>query len=81
MPYWPEFFSGLIFTIALVVFIIAKITFIFISLSAIHICHFYVFTVIHLSLHGSLETNILTTSPLHRYRRGHTCMGSNPVQA
>ena len=35
-PYWPEFFSGLVLTIGLVVFIPVKIASVFISLSAVH---------------------------------------------
>ena len=49
--YRPEFFSGLIFTTAQVVFIIAKITFIFTSLSTVHIYNFHTFTVVDSSLH------------------------------
>ena len=47
IPYRPEFvyFLGLIFTTAQVVFITAKIAFIFTSLSAVHIYDFHIFTV------------------------------------
>ena len=40
-----NFFSGLIFTTAQAVFITAKITFIFTSLSAVHMYDFHIFTV------------------------------------
>ena len=46
IPYRPEFFSGLIFTTAQVVFITAKIAFIFTSLSAVQIYDFHVFTAV-----------------------------------
>ena len=41
-----NFFSGLIFTTAQVVFIIAKIAFIVTSLSAVQIYDFHIFTVV-----------------------------------
>ena len=41
-----NFFSGLIFTTAQVVFIIAKMSFIFTSLSAVQIYDFHIFTVV-----------------------------------
>ena len=41
-----NFFSGLIFTTAQVVFITAKITFIFTSLSAVQIYDFHIFTAV-----------------------------------
>ena len=41
------FFPGLIFTTAQLVFITAKIAFILISLSAVHIHDFHIFTVIY----------------------------------
>ena len=43
--YKPEFFSGLIFTTAQVIFITVKIAFIFMSLTAVRIYDFYLFTV------------------------------------
>ena len=43
--YGLEFFSGLVFTSAYLVFITAKIASIFISLSAVHIYDFHSFTV------------------------------------
>ena len=46
------FFSCLTFTTALVVFITAKIAFIFISKPTVHIHDFHVFTIIYSSLHG-----------------------------
>ena len=46
IPYSPEFFSGLIFTTAEVVFITAKIAFILMSLSAVQIYDFHIFTVV-----------------------------------
>ena len=42
IPYSPEFFSGLIFTTAEVVFITAKIAFILTSLSAVQIYDFHI---------------------------------------
>ena len=47
-----KFFSGLIFTTAQVVFITAKITFIFTSLSAVQIYNFHIFTVVYLETRG-----------------------------
>ena len=41
----PEFFSGLIFTTAEVVFITAKIAFVLTSLFAVQIYDFHIFTV------------------------------------
>ena len=43
--YRPEFFSGLIFTTAEVVFITAKIAFVLTSLFAVQIYDFHIFTV------------------------------------
>ena len=43
--YKPEFFSGLIFTTAEVVFITAKIAFVLTSLFAVQIYDFHTFTV------------------------------------
>ena len=47
-----EFFSGLFFTPALVVFITAKIASIFTSLSAVQIYDFHIFTAVYSPLHG-----------------------------
>ena len=51
-PYKPESFSGLIFTIAQVVFITTKITFILKSLSAVQTCDFHIFIVVYSQFHG-----------------------------
>ena len=48
--YRPEFFSGVIFTTAQVVFMTAKIAFIFTSLSADQIYDFHIFTVVYLNI-------------------------------
>ena len=45
IPYRPKFFSDLIFTTTQAVFIAAKITFTFKSLSTVHIYDFHIFTV------------------------------------
>ena len=52
IPYKPESFSGLIFTIAQVVFITTKITFILKSLSAVQTCDFHIFIVVYSQFHG-----------------------------
>ena len=44
IPYGPEFFSGLISTTILVVFITARIDSIFVSSTAVHIHEFHIFT-------------------------------------
>ena len=49
-----NFFSGLIFTTAQVVFISEKITFIFTSLSTVQIYDFHIFTVIDKKQHLKL---------------------------
>ena len=85
--YRPEFFSGLIFTTAQVVFIIAKITFIFTSLSTVHIYNFHTFTVVDSSLHGFIWNQHIDQLPvgslaqLVKHCTGITeVVGSNPVQ-
>ena len=40
IPHMLEFFSGLIFTTDQVVIITARIAFVFVSLSAVHLCDF-----------------------------------------
>ena len=47
ISYRPEVFSGPIFATAQVVFITAKIAFIFTSLSAVQIYDFHAFTVVY----------------------------------
>ena len=86
--YRSEFSSFLTFTTAYAVFITDRITFIFISLTAVHIYDFHIFAVIDLSLHGfiknqhndQLPVGLLTQ--LEDYCTGIAeAMGSNPVQA
>ena len=48
IPYRPEFFSGLLFTTAKVVFITAKITLKFMSLSTVQIYDFHIFLVVYI---------------------------------
>ena len=48
IPYRPEFFSGLLFTTAKVVFITAKITLKFMSLSSVQIYDFHIFLVVYI---------------------------------
>ena len=88
IPYRPEFFSGLIFTTAQVVFIIAKISFIFTSLSAVQIYDFHIFTAVYSPLHGfiwnqhsdQLPVGLLAQLVEHCTGIAEV-MGSNPVQA
>ena len=69
--YRPEFFSGLIFTTAQVVFITAKIAFIFTSLSAVQIYDFHISTLVYSPLHRFIWLVSSVGRALHRYRRGH----------
>ena len=55
--YRPEFFSGLIFTTAQVVFMTAKIAFIFTSLSAVQIYDFHIFTVAYLNIEENINAS------------------------
>ena len=71
IPYRPEFFSGLIFTTAQVVFITAKIAFIFTSLSAVQIYDFHISTVVYSPLHRFIWLVSSVDRALQRYRRGH----------
>ena len=71
IPYRPEFFSGLIFTTAQVVFITAKIAFIFTSLSAVQIYDFHISTVVYSPLHRFIWLVSSVGRALHRFRRGH----------
>ena len=82
-----NFFLGLIFTTAQVVFI-AKIAFIFTSLSALYTYDFHIFTVIYSSLHGFIwnqHTDQLPVGLLAQLVEDCTgiaeVMGSNPLQA
>ena len=52
-----NFFSGLIFTAAQVVFITAKIAFIFTSLSPVQIYDFHIFSVVYKKLYSSVVVN------------------------
>ena len=75
IPYRSECFSsGLLFTNAQVVFITAKISFIFTSFSAVQIYDFHIFTVVYSPLHGFNWNQHNDQLPfgraLHRYRRG-----------
>ena len=83
-----NFFSGLIFTTAQVVFIIAKMSFIFTSLSAVQIYDFHIFTFVYSPLHGYIwyqHNDQLPVGLLARLIEHCTgiaeVMGSNPVQA
>ena len=60
-----NFFSGLIFTTALVVFITAKISFIFTSLSAVQIYDFHILT-FALSFFALPDKERISEGPLHR---------------
>ena len=81
----PEKNSGLIFTAAQVVFITAKITFIFTSLSAVQIYDFHIFTAVYSPLHGFIWNQHSDQLPvgllvqLVEYCTGITeVMGSSP---
>ena len=58
-----------------VVFIAAKIAFIFTSLSAVQMYDFHIFTVVYSPLHGFIWNQLKLVSSvgraLYRYRRGH----------
>ena len=83
-----NFFSGLIFTTAQVVFIAAKIAFIFTSLPAVQIYDFHIFTVVYSPLHGFIwnqhndQLPVGWLSQLVEHCTGIAkVMGLNPVQA
>ena len=86
--YRPEFFSGLLFTATQVVFITAKIAFIFTSLTAVQIYDFHIFTTVYSPLHGfiwnqhsdQLPVGLLAQLVEHCTGIAEV-MGSNPVQA
>ena len=87
IPYKPESFSGLIFTIAQVVFITTKITFIFKSLSAVQTCDFHIFIVVYSQFHGFIwnqyndQLTIGLLAPLIERCIGIAeFMGSNPYR-
>ena len=83
-----NFFLGLIFTTAQVVFITAKIAFIFTSLSAVQIYDFHIFTAVYSPLHGFIWNQHIDQLPvgllaqLVEHCTGIAeVMGSNPLQA
>ena len=83
-----NFFLGLIFTTAQVVFITAKIAFIFTSLSALQIYDLHIFTAVYSPLHefiwnqhsDQLPVGLLAQLVEHCTGIAEV-MGSNPLQA
>ena len=88
IPYKPEFLPGLLFTTASVVFITAKIAFIFTSLSTVQIYDFHIFTDVYSLLHGfiwnkhsdQLPVGLLAQLVEHCTSIAEV-IGSNPIQA
>ena len=85
--YRPEFFQAIFLTTAVVVFITAKMAFIFTSSSAVHIYDFHIFTVIYSSLQGIFWNQHNEQLPVGLVAQFKHCtnsreiIGSNPTQA